>query len=251
MRTLLALLLLGSTASAQGVAYPPTPNDPLDLDGLSVDMLRAREVDAGVVWTHQLGNPNGGRVQVVAHGVTLQPAALPTSCGATTGSYLTSVVSDVRPDGGLEVTPVWCDGQNLRSLTDAIPFAALSEAAGVGLATGQNWLAVSVGPFTGELWWCTFDVRAGGLGGGSYTVRISQGATVLCESPASACTATGIRWDGDPRSGVGHGPCLANKILARPEDGGTNYMVTATFTGTCAQNPRGRLLCWARRQAIQ
>lgn len=247
----LLAVVLGLVARAQGVAYPPTPNDPLDLDGLSVDNLRAHEVDAGVVWTHLLGNPDGGRVQVVTHGVALQPAALPTACSSITGAYLTSIVSDLRPDGGLELTPAWCDSQNLRALTDAIPFAANSEAAGAGLAAGQSWLTVSVGPFSGEIWWCTFDVRAGGNGGGTYTVRISQGATVLCESPAIACTATDILWDGDPRPGVGHGPCAANRIQPRPADGGTNYTVRASFSSGCSQNPRGRLLCWARRQAIQ
>lgn len=248
--TLLAVAFSGS-ALGQAVAYPPTPNDPLDLDGLSVDNLRAHEVDAGVVWTHLLGNPDGGRVQVVTHGIALTSVSLPTACSSTTGAYLTSVVGDVRPDGGIEVVPVWCDTQNVRSLPDAIPFAANSEAAGTGLAAGEAWLSASTGPFGGELWWCTFHVRSGGNGAGTYTVRVSQGGTTLCESPTLACTATGVVWDGDPRTGVANGPCGANRILPRPADGGTNYLVSVTFTAGCSQNPRGRLLCWARRQAIQ
>lgn len=253
IRTLALLaVVLGSTARAQAVAYPPTPNDPLDLDGLSVDNLRAHELDAGVVWTHLVGNPDGGRVQVVTHGVALAPAALPTYCDATSGAYLTAIISDIRADGGIEVTPVWCDGQYLRGLADAIPFAAISEAAGSGLAAGERWLTLSAGPFSGELWWCTFDVRAGGNGAGSYTVLLKQGATTLCQSPAISCTATGILWDGDPRVGVGNGPCTSNKIQARPADAGiADYNVNATFSTGCSQNPRGRLLCWARRQAIQ
>lgn len=69
--SLLLVVLLGSGAFAQAVAYPPTPNDPLDLDGLSVYHLRAYELDAGIVWTPAIGNPDGGVLVFNGSGVRL------------------------------------------------------------------------------------------------------------------------------------------------------------------------------------
>lgn len=203
----------------------------------------------------QFGAVDGGIVGMNGKGLDIPVETLPTACNSTTGPYMSRLVAETRPDGGFEHVPFWCDSQDYRSMVPLLSYSASSaDPGGSGYAAGNRWLTTNPGISGGELWYCTYDVAptGGGVGPGTYTVQVKQGATVLCESPAISCTATGIVWDGDPRPGTGNGPCGANYVIPRPAGSApTNYVVNASFSAGCTSLPVGNLSCYSRRLTLQ